>query len=305
MNYSFRQLSAFIAVANIGSFTSAARAMHLTQSAVSLLIKDLESTTGLKLFDRTSRSVRLSSVGESFLPFAMKIIEDYHQADQYVKDLRELRSAVVSISAAPLIACTVLPRIIAAFSKDFPGIRVTPIDVPMASVQQNVARGDSDLGLGPQRELDNDIESQHLFSTPVSIVCRPDHPFYGRNITWNELKREQLIVVGRESIDYIAMNIGNVPPFEVGLVVNHMATALGMAAVGAGVVLAGPFVSTIANSYGLVLASLGEPVLNRQFEIYTRANRSLTPAASIFVEFMHRFVKENDPNEPWQVFPGQ
>jgi len=166
----------------------------------------------------------------------------------------------------------------------------------MAQVQQYVARGDAELGLGPERELDDGVQGLDLFSTPVSIVCRPDHRFAGKQNTWSDLKGEPLIVVGRESIDYISMNLGGRVPFEVSLVVNHMATALGMTAVGAGVVLAGPFVRGLAEIYGLVLAPLVEPVLNRNFEVYTRTNRSLSPGAAAFVEFMKNFVKENYQN---------
>lgn len=177
MNYSFRQLSAFITVANTGSFTSAAKVMHLTQGAVSLLIKELENSTGFTLFDRSSRSVRLSVMGESFLPFATKIVEDYNQAERYVRGLRELRSAVVTVAAAPLIACTLLPQMISGFTQELPGIRIVPNDVPMAKVQQYISRGDSELGVGPERELHPGIKKMPFFSVPVHIICRPDHHF--------------------------------------------------------------------------------------------------------------------------------
>lgn len=298
MNYTFRQLSAFITVANTGSFTSAAKLMHLTQGAVSLLIKELETLTGFTLFDRSSRSVRLSVMGESFLPFATKIVEDYNQAERYVRDLKELRSAVVNIAAAPLIACTLLPQMIKAFTLEFPGIRIVPVDVPMAKVQQNVFTGDSELGLGPERELHLDIKKIPFFSVPVHVVCHPEHRFVGQEVTWRELKKEPVIVVGSESIDFIALSIGSTPPFKVAFVVNHMATALGMAAVGAGVVLAGPFVSTLADSYGLRLVPLKQPVLNRNFDIYLSEHRSLTPAAQTFLNFILTFGEKFSAYEP-------
>ncbi|EMO7837574.1 LysR family transcriptional regulator [Morganella morganii] len=292
MNYTFRQLSAFITVANTGSFTRAAKLMYLTQGAVSLLIKELEIQTGFTLFDRSSRYVRLSVMGESFLPFATKIVEDYNQAERYVRDQNELRSAVVHIVAAPLIACTLLPEIINAFTLKFPGIRVIPNDEPMAKVQQDVFRGNSELGLGPERELHMDIKKIPFFSAPIHIVCHPNHCFVDREITWQELQKEPVIVVGNESIDFIALSIGRTPPFKVAFIVNHMATALGMAAVGAGVVLAGPFVSTLADGYGLRVVTLKKPVINRKFNIYLSEHRSLTPAAKTFLDFILKFGKK-------------
>lgn len=296
MDLSFRQLNAFLTVANVGSFTGAAQVMHLTQGAVSMLVKELETVTGLRLFDRTSRRVRLSPVGEDFLPHARRVVEDMIHAGQFAWDLRTLRTGLVRVSAAPLMACTLLPRMIAAFVQEHPHIRVLPVDVPMDQVQQNVANGDADLGLGPDRDLATDIRGETLFTTPVSIICRPGHHFVGRQNTWADLKSEPVIVVGRESIDFIAMDIGVSPPFTVSLVVNHMATAMGMAAVGAGVVLAGPFAAILADSYGLAVCPLVEPVLNRRMVLYTHASRSLSPAAASFKAFLEEYVILKDPN---------
>ena len=68
MNVTLRQLRAFVGVADTGSFTGAAKRLHITQSALSLLIRDLEAEFGVRLFDRTTRNVRLSAVGASFRP---------------------------------------------------------------------------------------------------------------------------------------------------------------------------------------------------------------------------------------------
>ena len=75
MNISIRHLSAFISVADNGSFTRASEQMHLTQSAVSGLIKELESSLGIVLFDRTTRQLSLSVVGHHLLPQARRIFE--------------------------------------------------------------------------------------------------------------------------------------------------------------------------------------------------------------------------------------
>jgi len=79
-------------------------------------------------------------------------------------------------------------------------------------------------------------------------------------------------------------------------VVNHMATAMGMAAMGAGVVLAGPFAAILATSYGLTVCPLTEPVLNRRMVLYTHSSRSLSPSARAFKEFLEEYVARKDPN---------
>jgi DNA-binding transcriptional LysR family regulator len=68
MNVSTRQLQAFIAIARLGSFTRAAEEVFMTQAGLSLMLKDLEAQVGARLFDRTTRSVRLTVAGETLLP---------------------------------------------------------------------------------------------------------------------------------------------------------------------------------------------------------------------------------------------
>lgn len=295
MDISYRQLVAFLAVANLRSFTAAAKVMHLTQGGVSALIKELEERSGVKLFDRTSHAVGLSTAGEDFLPYAQRAVEHFRAAERYTADLRNHRAGQVRVAGAPLIACTLLPRMIAAFSQAHPSIRVLPVDVAMSELQGMVTRGDADLGLGPERGLDVDIAGSTLFTTPVSVVCPPDHPFNGRRVTWSELHREPIIIVGPEMIDRIALEFDD-GQFTVSLVVNHISTALGLVAVGRGVVLAGPFVSQLASAYGLTISPLVDPVLNRNMMIYEHADRWASPAAVIFKDFLRQYVRDNDPN---------
>ena len=71
MNISTRQLQAFLAIARLGSFTRAAEEMFVTQAGLSLMLKDFETQVGARLFDRTTRSVRLTPSGESLLPLSL------------------------------------------------------------------------------------------------------------------------------------------------------------------------------------------------------------------------------------------
>lgn len=296
MDISCRQLKAFLTVANLRSFTAAAKVMHITQGGVSALIRELEDRSGVKLFDRTSHSVRLSKAGEDFLPYARRAVEHFRAAERYTADLREQRAGQVRVAGAPLIACTLLPRMMAAFACASPMIRVHLVDVPMGELQNMVSRGDADLGLGPERNLDPDIVSSTLFTTPVSVICPPDHRFRGRHVSWEELRREPVIVVGQEMIDHIAYEFGGAS-FAVSQVVNHVSTALGLAAVGNGVVLAGPFISQLASAYGLIICPLEAPVLNRKMMIYEQETRTSSPAAAAFKAFLQQYVRDTDPNQ--------
>lgn len=296
MDILYRQLVAFLAVANLRSFTAAAQVMHLTQGAVSVLIKELEERTGVQLFDRTSRSVKLSRAGEDFSPYARRAVEHLRSAQQFAADMRDHRVGLVRVVGAPLITCTLLPRMLSIFSDVQPAISVSLVDAPMSDLQSIISRGDADIGLGPERKLDIDVIATPLFATPVSVVCHPDHRFAENGgTTWAELRNEPIIIVGEEMIHHIGLEFGDAR-FTIAQIVNHITTALALAAVGKGVVLAGTFVSQLSRAYGLAVCPLTNPTLRRQMMIYRHKAHSVSPAVTSFIDFLNQHVREKDPN---------
>lgn len=296
INITLRQLEAFLAVASLQSFTAAGKSMNITQSAVSGLIKELEAQTGVSLFDRTSRAVFLSPDGETFLPVAHKALQEFELAGRYAKELKDRRSGLIRLVGAPLIACTLLPVYMAEFARAAPDIRIELVDEPMSRVQRRVLDGDASLGFGPERTLEPDITARALFHTPVSMVCRPDHHLIRKRVTWNMLKQEPLIVVGRESIAKISSDVGGRGTFRIAHVVNQMPTACALAAAGEGVVVAGPFSMLLARGYGLAVVPIFEPVLNRGMMLYTHRNRPLSAIDAMFVSFLDAHVAKNNPD---------
>src|SRR4051812_23779186 len=148
MNVTFRQLQAFAAVAAAGSFTRAAERLHVTQSAVSVLIRELEADLGIRLFDRTTRRVEITEAGIDFRAGAEKLIADMEHAVRHTHDLVERKRGRITVAAPPLLAAAFLPRTIQAFQRAYPGIRVALIDVPTDQIVSRVKSGEADLGVG-------------------------------------------------------------------------------------------------------------------------------------------------------------
>ena len=189
MQWTLRQIEAFLTVANLRSFTAAGASLHITQSAVSNLIKDLEAQVGVPLFDRTSRFVSLSPDGRELYTLAQKAFHEFLLMEKYAADLSSLRSGRVRIVGAPLIACTLLPLLLAHFKKSEPDIRVELVDQPMALVQSSIQQGDAEVGFGPARLPETDITVRQFFTTPVSMLSRPDHPLQGGTAPGTRSKR--------------------------------------------------------------------------------------------------------------------
>ncbi len=90
MDVTLRQLRAYVAVLDTASFSEAAKTMHLSQAALSGLVKELESRVGVRLLDRSTRSVSRSAVGEAFEPMARRVLASLDEALESLTNLKEL-----------------------------------------------------------------------------------------------------------------------------------------------------------------------------------------------------------------------
>lgn len=153
MNITIRQVDAFLMVAELRSFTAAGAALHITQSAVSNLVKDLEDQIGVQLFDRGRRVVKLTAAGKIFFEKASRAQDVFRSMEQCATELHDARIHRVRIAAAPLLGCTLIPLLAYRFMRRYPEMRVELVDLPMSRVQQAVVDGSADLGYGPARRF--------------------------------------------------------------------------------------------------------------------------------------------------------
>ena len=114
------QLRYFCAVARTGSFTRAAQQEHLAQPSLSQQIRKLEDELGTPLFDRLGRTVRLTQMGEVFLPRAEAIMHQVADAKLQIQEMAGTEQGKLAIGAIPTIAPYLLPGYLASFSRNFP-----------------------------------------------------------------------------------------------------------------------------------------------------------------------------------------
>src|SRR5437773_10815346 len=148
MNVTLRQLRAFILVGRLGSFTRAAQAMHLTQSALSLLVRELESAMNTRLLDRTTRNVSLTTAGKEFFDSTQRVLADLEHAIGNVDKLVAKERGRVVIAAPLVLSSTLLPPILAGFRAAYPGIELVLNDSLPSQVLPQVKTGTADLGIG-------------------------------------------------------------------------------------------------------------------------------------------------------------
>jgi DNA-binding transcriptional LysR family regulator len=290
MNVTLRQLKAFVAVAELGSFTLAAERLHITQSALSGLIKELEQGLGLRLFDRSTRRLRLSETATALYPQVEKILLDLEGVVGRVGSLKALQQGTVHVAASQVLACTLLPEVIAGFRVRHPGVKVRLVDCVAGSVAARVFSGEVDLGVGPERDANSDIDAIPLFRRPFMLVMRPDHALAARQqLEWMDVAGQSLITLEGQFTELLLSDVGEAARDlhkESLMQVNYMTTALALVRAGQGVTLCMPYAHSLITQYGLITRPVGDPVVERVFWVQTRRGRALTPAAESFRSFL-------------------
>jgi DNA-binding transcriptional LysR family regulator len=185
------QLRIFVAVAERGHVTRAARDLGMTQSAASAAVAGLERRYGARLFDRVGRGIELTEVGRRFLPEARAVLDRAAAARAALEDLSGLVSGTVSVAASQTIANYWLPRRLTSYHRAHPGVRLDVVIGNTRQVETAVVEGSADLGLVEgvtrhgsllRQKIDQDrlvlVVSSRQDPPPASGSARPDLRFF-------------------------------------------------------------------------------------------------------------------------------
>lgn len=289
-NVTLRQLRAFVAIADAGSFAGAAKRLHLTASALSLLVKSLETETGVRLFHRTTRRTELSAAGSELYPLARKLLDDLAHALQSTRDLARMKRGTVRIACTPLYSAMLMPRLVLGFRERFPAITVYVLDSLNQQALGRVASGEADLGVAPHRPPPPELHHEALLQDRIHLICRPDHPLAAQaGTTWAAVLREPFVSL---TTDFTARLQADLLRHSPDLVidpvhsVSFLTTALGMVQWGHGVTAQPGRALPLIATYGLVHRPIGRPVVHRQVSVYWRRDHELSPAAAGFLDFL-------------------
>lgn len=295
MNPTLRQMRAFVALAKTGNFTTAAQTLHVTQSALSGLIKELEQTLGARVVDRSTRRIVLTEIGRELFPLFSQMIDDLDGALANVADHTQLRKGLVRLAAPQLMCCTLVPEAVAAYRASHPDIDVRVADSAVENVIARVLSGESDFGIGPEREAMPQLEARELFDMPFSLVFPQGHPLEAQpRVTWQDVARYPFIALQGQFTERLLADMQALlrdvqlkPANEVAF----MTTALAMVSAGLGITVCLPYAEPLVHLHRLHMRVLEEPRLTRRFFVYTRAGRSLSPAAESFIDFLFPYVE--------------
>jgi len=172
------QLEVFLAVAREKKFSRAAEKLFRTQSAVSQTIRKLEVELGEPLFDRSSRDAVLTDAGRVLLEYAEKLVNLRSDAQEALREVRELLAGKLVISANEFTALYLLP-VLAEFRRLHPGIRITVQRSLGSRIPDEVLRHSAELGVLSYDPQEPQLRSYVVYLDELAFVVPPDHPLAG------------------------------------------------------------------------------------------------------------------------------
>ncbi len=294
MNISLRQMRAFSAVARAGSFTAGARQINLTQSAVSMLVQQLEDELGVQLFDRGRTAITLTEAGQQLLPLARRMLDDLTQLVDGASDLRSLRTGILRVVAPQMLTCTWIAAVLGEFEGAHPDIGLRVMDATTDDVVGTVRRGDVELGIGPERPTGDDVTRSFLMSERALHYLERVALADRRAVSWDELRDERWVIYSSEfnrHLERILHAHDASLSMQTAAEVGYLTTALALVGVGMGLAAVPDYARLFAGNFGLKFVPMHGPDIRRQFFIYQRRGMALSPAAQAFVAMMRRHAE--------------
>lgn len=167
-----RHLAAFIALAETGSFKKAAAQLHQSPAALSVSIKDLETSAGVQLFERTTRKVVLTEAGVSFVPAARRAWIANHEAESSLAQIATGQGGRLRLAVAPSVALAWLPGALSQFIRQHPRVEVTVTEGTASHVSDAITAGYADLGIQGASGVSPDLVSEVIYRDPIVRVGR-------------------------------------------------------------------------------------------------------------------------------------
>jgi DNA-binding transcriptional LysR family regulator len=191
-----RQLRAFVAIAELGTFTAGALRVHITQAAISMQIRQLENELGARLFIRAPRRVMLTEAGEHLLQRARHILREHDAAVDEIAELAGAERGRLRIgTASAMVTTDVLPKLLKEVRKQHAGAEITVASGTSESLVQQILAGELDLAFVSLPVEARGINTDRLSQDQLVAIASPRHKLAKqRTISAYTLAGEKLIL---------------------------------------------------------------------------------------------------------------
>ncbi|KRR21150.1 hypothetical protein CQ14_22035 [Bradyrhizobium lablabi] len=175
-------LLTFLTVHRRGGISSAAKALHRSQPAISRRIALLEQELGVPLFERIASRTMLSDAGRVLVPYAERAVAAAQDAENAVRALAQPNSGPVVLAVVGTLAGGRLSAVLKRFAAAHPQVELSLRTATSAEVSDMVRRGEATIGLRYDRDRSRDLDCELLVTERLQVVCALDHPRAGRRV---------------------------------------------------------------------------------------------------------------------------
>lgn len=284
-------VQAFVEIVETGGFSKAAGQLGITQTALTRRMQRLESFVGVRLLDRTNRSVALTALGKEFLPVARRLVDDLVNGLTNLRTVSRLERGDVTVAATQSIAVQHLPDVIRAYAARHPTNNIKIMERSGDLVTEAVLQGQADFGITILATTKHTgLDEELLVRSPFALICNRNDPRASLSqVTWSELDTTHLITLGGASGNRKLIEeqlIRNGFSARGRYVVESVPSALALVRLNLGAAIL-PATSVGIEPDFKPVPLLG-PEISRSIGLVKRRNASLTPAA----EALYRTVRE-------------
>lgn len=294
MVHELRQIRAFLKIAETRNFTRAAHELHVSQSALTVQVQQLEESLGIQLFDRSKRGVTLTAAGRDVFRPLQRLFNDAQAIVEHARDLSSASTGFVTIAALPTVCAGVLPELVRDFIEAHPGIRVQITDVVAERVREAVLKREVDFGIGTRHGRVAELRATPLFEDRLVVFAPTHHPLSTKSkIPLREAAAYELILPARnssvrEAVEAIAHREGLA--LDTRYEANFLPTALAFVRAGLGIAIL-PESAAGSGTAEFARVPLNNRFSNRHIELLQRSGSTLSPAAeSLAQHLLRRFT---------------
>jgi LysR family carnitine catabolism transcriptional activator len=291
----FNHLYYFYVVSKAGSFSDAARELNVSQSSISVQIRQFESYLGHKLFNRLKKGVELTESGAVVFQFAEEV---FHDVDRIWNDLEAIERQIkgsLAIGTINSFGIYALPGLLKGFTADYPEVKVSVHFGGARALADMLQSGKVDIGIINGGRRYAGLTAVPLRETKLFLVGRPDHPL-GTSETVNPRELENHVFIGHAEESEIRMMMDSFfrrmsLSIEYSLESSNVATIKHMVMAGLGLsILPELAVGDEIRDGRLTRIDVQGLYMGQKMTLYYKSNRTLTPTRREFLNFIQREI---------------
>jgi len=208
-----RDLHYLVALSELRHFGRAADRCHVSQPTLSMQIRKLEDYLGLTLFERSGRTVLLTSAGEQVVERARTVIRDFEELQSVARRLKDPSAGQYRLGVFPTLAPYFLPRIVPAIHAEFPRLRLVLLEEKTDLLLAKLRKGQIDIALLALPVAGDDLHTMQLFDEPFCLAVGQVHPLARKtSVCARDLEHESLLLLDEghclrdQALEFCKMN---------------------------------------------------------------------------------------------------